>query len=872
MKRSFQPRVGLLATLVVALGCSSGGGGCGGLTPFPNGARYSGAKSDNAVQIRVSPNGINYINGNWQQLVSVFAPGNRLSFNLPCSQPSVPVIGTVTIADQGVASGGRLNGNCEAGEAAAVDVTITSFGLVPTPPDRLTVTMAVQINTPRIMLKKGCIECSIDFDSNRDPGGGNCAVNAQGQPNNNCNALGATVQFSIDQKWDKLLAFSVTSVTGTQVCGASGAPGRPRCFDPGDLNLDDECSSVISGCYACSFVCDVADWDPIKDFLLQMLSPMLQDQIRDAVASQSCETCGAGKPVCPTVGTATSTCQNGVCMDNGVSPARCVPRFLGVEGRVLLSGLLGGFGVPSTAALDLSVAAGSNVTVDQGINLGMRGGLKAQAVAPCVPPVAAPALSMVNPPNFDDPLVAPSGYHVGLGISQPFMQLAFHEAQQSGALCIQVNSSTVGLINTGLFKTFLPSLGRLATRDGLDAPMMIVLKPARPPTVKVGLGTFDPVTKKPIKPLLEVGLPDLTIDFYAMIDDRYARLFSLTADITLPLSLIFTGCDTVTPALGDLKSLITNIRTANSEMLAEDPKVLADLIPAVIGLAEPALAGALSGFDLPQLGQFKLKVNKTTGLSQITGTENFNHLGIYATLLPLNGTCAVASPLTAASLKESLMPPAEQMRLVGQPLPWPVAVLDVKALGGSGTAEFAYRIDDGMWSTFLAAAQGELEVSHPSFLMQGLHAIEVRSRWAEDAHGISAPVKVGFLVDWEPPEVKLAVDRAADRIQVTATDVVSRPAALQYSYAVGEGPFSDWGAPREVMLSAVELQGGVTVRVRDELGNVGEAAWKVPVVALRPEGESDPAAGPAAGCASLGGAPLAGLLVALGALLRRRRR
>lgn len=879
MMRSFQPRAGLLAIVIVGVGCSGAGGGCGGLTPLPGGARYTGPKSDNAVQIRLSPNGLNYLNSNWQQLISLFAPGNKLSFPFPCTQQNVPVIGDVYLADQGNASGtGKLDGQCNSSDLPAnIDITVTSFGLVPQPPDKLTVNMRVQINTPRIMLKKGCIECSIDFDSNRDPGGGSCPTSLPDGGTttgnlNNCNQLGATVQFTIDQKWDKLLAFSITSVDGTQVCGASGAPNKPRCFDPGDLDLNDECSSVLSGCYACSFVCDVADWDPIKNFLLELLSPMLQDQIKKQVAAQSCETCGAGKPVCPTVGTAVSACQNGQCIDSATS--KCVPRFLGVEGRLTLASLLGGFGVPQTAAMDLSVAAGSNVSVDQGVNLGMRGGTKAVAAAPCVPPSAAPSLPAVNAPNFDDPAVAPPGYHVGMGISQPFMQLAFHEAHQSGALCLQVTSATVGMINTGLFKTFLPSLGRLATRDGLDAPMMIVLRPARPPSLTVGLGTFDPVTKKPLKPLLQVGLADLTIDFYAMIDDRYARLFSLTADIALPLSLIFTGCDKVTPALGELKSLITNIRTANSEMLAEDPKVLVDLIPAVIGLAEPALAGALTGFTLPQLGQFKLKVNKTTGLGQITGTENFNHLGIYATLLPVNATCAVASPLTVAALKESQMPPAEQMRLVGAPLPWPTAVLDVKALGGSGTPEFAYRIDDGMWSTFLAAnALGELHVSHPAFLMQGLHQIEVRSRFAEDAHGISSPVTVGFRVDWEPPEVALQLDRASDRILVSATDVVSPPAALLYSYAVGGGAFSEWGAPREIMASAVEQQGGVTVRVRDELGNVGQAAWKVPQVALRPEPESDPVpGGPSAGCTSAAGLPAAGLLLGLAALLRRRRR
>ena len=42
--------------------------------------------------------------------------------------------------------------------------------------------------------------------------------------------------------------------------------------------------------------------------------------------------------------------------------------------------------------------------------------------------------------------------------ARTFLNLAFHEAQQSGALCLQLSSATVGLINTGLFKTFFDVL------------------------------------------------------------------------------------------------------------------------------------------------------------------------------------------------------------------------------------------------------------------------------------------------------------------------------------------------------------------------------------------------------------------------------
>ncbi len=866
---------GLLLAALAVVGCSgTGSGGCAGMVPIPTG-RYTGPKSDNAVNIRLSPNGINYLNNNWQVLVDMFAPGRVLNVPVPCTTTNIAVIGDVAIADQGRAgcaaeSCGQMDGVCNTNDVPAnVAVTITGLSLVPQPPDRITATLQLEVETGNLYVDTvdrthgACVwlsaaKCAVRF-STRSPSGSPPGVGIT--PNDN--RLRATVRFSIDQKWDKLLAFEVTQIVGTEVCGASGAPNPPECLQPGDISLAgrNNCGDVY---------CGVADWDPLKNFVLGLISPLLQDQIKAQVATQSCEACGAGKPACPNfpATSATSVCQSNVCKD-AADNSKCVPRFLGVEGRVSMGQFLGQFGAPANAEVDLSVAAGSSVTVDQGLTFGTRAGMQAVTVAPCVPPQAAPPIVAVTAPDFDREATPGSQYHAGLGVSSGFLNTAFHQAHQAGALCLQINTATVGLINTGLFKTFLPSLGKLATRDGKDAPMMVVLRPARAPVITVGLGTYDPVTKKPIKPLLLVTLPELTVDFYAMLDDRYARLFSLTADISLPLSLIFQGCDKVTPAIGDLRSLITNIRTANSEMLAEDPAVLADLIPAVIGLAEPAVASGLSPFALPALGNFKLKVNEVKGLGNVAGTEAYNHLGLYAQLLPLNATCAVSAPKVTAALKKSVMPRAEEMRLQGKPLPWPQAVLDVRALGKQGTPEFAWKVDEGLWTDFVAAPGDELVVAHPAFLMQGMHVIHVRARTAEDPHGISHPVSVGFRSDWEPPEATLTADRAADRLVLTARDVVTPAEKLEYAWRLGGGAFGDFGPAREISLSGVEAAGGLWVRVKDEQGNVGEALWRVPGVELRPEILPEDAPAPPLGCSATGGVSLFALATLLG--LRRRR-
>ncbi|MFZ5445743.1 MAG: hypothetical protein ACOZQL_37465 [Myxococcota bacterium] len=865
------PRTSLAAlsiAIFVGLGCSGSGSGCSTLTPYPAGTHYVGPKNDNAINIRLSAAGINYLNSNWQTLIEAFAPGRQLALPVACMTQNVSVIGDVVISDQGSAgctaeSCGRLDGKCDAKDAPAnVVVQLTGFSLTPRPPDVLDATVQLTINTGNLYVDTAdrshgactwlsAVKCSINFNT------------ARASPNEN--RIRASVKFSIDTRFDKLLSFSVSSLSGTEICGASGAQPKPQCLDPADLNFSGEntCGDVY---------CGVADWDPIKNTVLQLLSSPLQTQIRNAIGGQTCMACQTNAD-CPT--TTDGSNQQATCNGDKVCMlgTQCVPRFLGVEGKVGLGGLLGSFGAPADASLELFVAAGATATVDQGLSLGTRVGIKPGAVASCVPPQAAPPMTMVAFPDFDGEATPNSGFHVGLGLSSNFLNNAFWSAHQSGALCLNLTSESVGLINTGLFKTFLPSLGKLATRDGKDAPMMVVLRPARPPTVVVGEGTYDPVTKKPIKPLLLVTMADVSIDFYAMFDDRQARLFTLTADISLPLSLIFEGCDKVTPALGDLKMLIGNIRTANSEILAEDPQVLADLVPAVIGLAEPALAGALQGFALPALGSFKLKVNEVKGVGRISGSDAFNHLGIYAQLLPANASCAVSAPKLEVAMKSARMPNAAEMRLTGHhALPWPEALLDVRTFGKSGSAEFSFKIDDGLWTDFQPVKGDELLVSHPRFLIQGRHTIHVRARIAEDPHALSAPRSIGFLVDWEAPELSLTPDPSTDRVVVAARDVLSGD-RLEFAYQVGDGPRSEFGAERPISLSAVELQGGVTVFARDEYGNVGQATWRAPQVALRPEpvasipGTLDAPHG--AGCSTVGGLEL----LALGALalLRRRR-
>ncbi len=864
------PHHALVGVLALGLSCAGGSQGCGGMQPFPNNGRYSGPKTNSAVAVRISPNGITYLNQNVQPLLESFAPGGVLQVPVACAPMNVQVLGNIVLADQGAAncteeSCGRMDGKCAGDVPANVQVKINSVQLTPRSPDALELAMSLSIETGHIFFDTAdrshgaCVflsplKCSVNFSSAR--GGGAGAL---------VNGIRAAAKFTIASRWDQLLAFELTSLQGTQICGSSGAPARPHCLDPDDIAIAGE--NTCGGGY-----CTVANVGFVKELLLQTMAPTIEKSMKDAIAKQSCQTCGQGQPPCPSGAGAQSTCTDGLCMDTGTN--KCVPRLLGVEGRLAPAAFLSSFGVPETALLDLSMGAGGNFSIDQGINLGMRGGLQAPTVAECVTPAPAPALTAVPAPNFDGEVTPGTQYHVALSISQPFLSSALHHAQQSGALCANITGTQIGYLNTGLFGTFLPSLGKLAKRDGKDAPMLVALRPGKPPVARVGKGTFDPQTKRPIEPLLHLNMPELTFDIYALIDDRYVRLMSLTADVALPLSLVFEGCGKVQPAIGELKNIVTNIRVENAEILAdEDTQAVAGLIPTILTTADSFLASALAPFVLPEVGGFKLKVYEAKGLGAISGTPDYNHLGLYASLVPANTACSTAGAPVFASLQSAVVPPPEQMTSLDDPR-WPTAVLRVESPGAKGPLEVAYRIDGGLWSAFESArADGLLEISHPAFLLQGTHRIEVRARPASAPEAISAPTAVTFPLDWEAPRVSLQPNRAENRLAVVAHDVVTASESLRYAYRVGQGAWSGYGALRPIELSAVEAQGGVAVRVQDLAGNVAEVSYALTSdeAAALPTAIAAPADGEV-GCASVGGgASSLWVIAALAALLRRRR-
>ncbi len=892
--------------------------------PIPNG--FSGEKKQNAAVARISAEGFEYLNNNWGHLVASIVPGAQvspdngshieMSFELPCTtMGGFPGSGgDLHLCDNGrsgVGSDGFMDQQCTWQDSPCpLLLTIERVALTPESPDKLAVEADLRIDMVKDPVTREETSLFITSADNAGlcpfvgrPLGCFADFRSSGRGERNNETLSAKVQFALDRNWDGQLTFDL----------APPDPSKPD-QSLGGLDAVEVDDIVVGGCKTgatptipcgevepvtgsewCDYACSFLNIGLIKGLIIDsFVKPELQKAVAGAVSGQRCRRCNPSDPLvprCPNQGIDSfcdcpdggSTCEDEarICVSSANRGGQCVPQLLGLEQYVNLGALLEPFGAePAVKMETFAAAGGGEIAVNTGLQVGMMAGVKSNTVSACVP--AWPAPTDTNAPSPNLATEGPADHHAGLAVSEHFLNYAMWDTHRSGLACINLSTAQAAPLTTGLFKTFLPSLGVVAGSETSDAPMMVVLRPLGAPKIHIGEGTFDPVTKKPIKPLLTAELTDVRIDFYAFIDGRQVRLFTLGADVKVPLSLIIEGSPmTILPALGDLKEMIV-IRTdvpANSEILAEDPQALAQLIPMVLGMAEPVIATLLQPVAIPDMNGFRINVNELKGINRIGAGDDFHYLAAFATL-GIASQPQRWSPRTLARIVETQVPTKEQMRLEpGRALPWPRAVVEVSAEdrpGESRPMEYAWRVNGGLWSTW--ADGPTLEVSHPAFILPGKHVIEVRARVSGEAQMVDpTPEPLTFLVDWDAPTVALEAAPASNRLLVHAHDSVSAPELLRFAYRLGGGELSEFGPAREIDLAAVEAAGGLEVQVLDEAGNVGGARWGFEAAVSRSaeglaaEGEAN-AVAPAAGC-SAAGAGLAGLLslvVLPMALLRRR--
>ena len=705
IRRTLPGRSWILAWCVAGLWACSGPSGCaacGGFTPLPQGT-YSGTKLNTAGSARLSAAGFTTLNANAPSILAFFAPGGVMQVPVPCSIQTTSLAGIplvrLAIADTGTfgcnaESCGRMNGACDSAidVGQAVTLTFAALTFAPRSPDILEAKVTATVSTGPIPISSaGTSAAALCFFAGRAKF--TVDLNTARAPPTSTD-LAIDIKFAIDTKWDQLLSLEVSDVGNTMAC--SGGVMPPNCIDPNDMEILNE------GCAALN----IASIGAVKSLLINQLTSSLKTQITKALADANCAKCGP-MGQCPQIGTtAASSCEPdaGVCLDSVTR--KCVPGLLGVEGRLEVGQALATLGAQPGSAIELSLGAGgSAAATTTGLTVGLRGGAKEVFVADCVAPVMRPAAPMLPLPDFE--IDAPGPYDVGLSVSGQMLSEVLFRAQQSGALCLELGQESVSALESGLLATLLPSLGKLT--GGQSVPLRIVIRPVKPPTAVVGEGTVGP-DGKPLDPLVRLNWQGVEIDAYALLDDRQARLFTVAADLSLPLGVTLDGCSGVTPVVGSLTGAITNVQVKNSEILAEPLTVLQNLVPSLLTLAEPQLAMGLSGFTLPRFNGFQLSLVGARGIGQVSGTSTYNHIGLYADLLSGGMMCK-----RSATASTQLVRAASKSK-------------DLASLDTGIGRQFSWRVDEGLWSTWQKAdAMGWLQVLHPRLLLGGAHVIELRT-------------------------------------------------------------------------------------------------------------------------------------------------
>ncbi len=517
----------------------------------------------------------------------------------------------------------------------------------------------------------------------------------------------------------------------------------------------------------------------------------------------------------------------------------CVSTLLGVEGRLPLGSFLSNLMPGSTSAFELQVAAfgvldpapgtalDSNGHTPNGATLAMRGGTRPSPKSACVPQVDNPVPTGIPVPQaLRQDKVTPwptgvAGPHVGLAISERFLNYALTGVHNSGGLCFGLSTEQAAPLNTGLVSVLIPSLRRM-TFEQKAASAAIVTRPQRPPTVIVGTGA-DVNTD----PLLQISLSKFAIDFYVFAFERYIRALTYTADVTVPLNLQ-TGKDPTTnpnggllPVLGKLQ--LKNSQVTNADLLLENPANIATGFEGIItDFLGTFLSAGFSPFDVSSaLASQGLALSIPDGsIRKLTeGKENFVALFANLSVAPKTGVSGSVN----VNLLDKLVYPENMALTTARADRLPKLRVQAKTDLTGDAVEYSWWIDRGTHSVWShAGRESDLVIDTPTLLLQGKHSLFVSARNAnEPSSEVDVPAQLPFTIDTLPPEVSLT--ETNDGYRVGAWDIVSGE-TLEVRTARANEPFGPWQVLGNNFSIFATPGEDVRVEVRDEEGNVASTS------------------------------------------------
>jgi hypothetical protein len=888
--------------LVTSLACAdSGAGGCEGISGCAGGAGCvdlgcglgceptaydpDGEVIAHAVQVRLTPEALDFLEGELEPLVAdLLGGGDAISMCVPRGSlaPFVSYCYAAPIATCEDTSECPPDTTCQLGNCyysscgvegdevvtgCTVDVGISGVSLEPVAvedgPDRLDVSVLLDLDEyipigscPALhVVGEGVpVSASVVFHVD-DAAEGDVAVPGTSD----------RVWFDIED-----IAFDLSGLTLSvpEELGPFGDPGI--CGDPEDAIA------------------------LIEDLLDDAAGPAL----RAAVEGFVCAPCGDGGECGPG-----ASCgeEPAVCRYDDTDA--CVPAWLGAEGAIDLAGLLGGVGSRASHPLSfLFYLAGYADAEAGGLSLGVEVGLYAGSDA-CVPVAPMPsteavARSVELVSGRDD---KDDAFMLGVGIDHGVFDLGLWALQQSGALCLALDSATslggssppltTGLV--GLLFGVGDSLNALTrvsqAPDISDAALLFAVRPQEPPTVTLGRGAVEGTTVT--APSLVLHMPRLYLDMYAWVDGRYVRIFTLDVDLALPLALVPSEDGGAIRILrGELDDVFTRAEVIDAELLtAEEIEGIPAALPALVSILEGALPAELTDpIELPEVSGLRLRLGEA-------GISTFEGDSMLAIVADLEGAAApealgvVAAPELRASVREVRLPDAATLdaaaeaRAAGGVVDLdalrPRVVVDVETVDRSGAREHSYRLNGGLWRQFRAGEP--LVIDDPALLIEGTHHIEVQSRDAAsggDLSRISSPLAV--TVDLSLPDVWVALGEDGSATVSARDRLWGEDVALAWR-ALGGGGSERWQTVADGgFIDAAELVGAraVEVEATDPAGRSRLVTRELAIHGRTTDtsGGGDDgcggcsASGPGRGARSVDASWLLGL-AAIGSLGRRRR-
>lgn len=850
---TFTRRLFIAVLLLLVASCSGGGcsSGCAacGTTPLPGGFPKP-ETIPNAASVRVTRSGLDFVQANLSTLalkaLGTNAKNGIASFQIPKSSQSGATI--------------CPNANPKPPECTAeLDVGTMKVRVNSITPNRVKLDGTLPVRISNLPVSAFGLNLWVVMgDASKAPGNNLCDKSIRGSATFPYKEVPVNVELPL--------------VTETRVPrnGYTKLDVDNAVIDIGVTKDDVE---FCASCGIAQSLCDGAAGF-VKDFAFNSLVDGIKNQIKDMLGAAFC--------TAPTP-TVTPPCPNGSEPDNAdltkakrcefVGTNECVPALLGADGRMNLSRALAGFSPGTTGGLDFVLASAGDMnpapgetTVPpwtpakpvpagannkNGISLAMLGGALPQPTSTCVETVRRdPPKGIPVPKEMTNDS---GGTHLGVALAGRYIDHALLGAYNSGALCMGISTDSIAQLSSGTLSLLAPSIKSLAL-EGQTAAAGITTRPGTPP--KIAIGT---------QPLLTVTLERLALDFHVWSYDRFVRIFTYTADVTVPVDLQTGKSEKnpnggILPVLGDIK--VANAKVTNNTILFEDDARLADGVTGLLGgIVGQLLGGGFSAIDLSSsLASAGLALEiPPNGIRKLTsGTDDF--IGVFANLKPAS-TAAHEEVETRATLVEKIVDRDAMAIDTAVRARFPKLRLRVDS-SASRPTEHTWWIDQGTRSKW--TKEREILVDQDAMLLQGKHVLHVASRIVDDTISEDAtPAEIPFTIDTLAPRIETT--RRGDRIAVEVSDFVSPEEAIRIRWRASGGDFGEWTNAREVPASADEVE------AIDEEGNIGRVS-----LALR--GVADPtlaASGSGCGCRTTparDAGPLALASVLALALLSRRGR